>query len=362
MSFLDKVFEQSGENPVDKAPIIEVENKEVEPPTDDAPKEEPKVEVEIPPVEEPKAEEPKEPVLKEIDYKGFLEQNRETLKTYLNESDKDYKALGQEEVLRLKIKTDNPDFDDNDIKDELADKYGIGLQKKEITDDMDDDEIAQIKKENTEIDKLISKGKREMKKDAVSAVNFFEERKSTLELPKWMQEEATQVIEEQTGKFSPEEYESEVQRITQENKEKIWVPSLDKVFENFDTLKQSVKYTDNGSEVAFDVEYKLSKEEKETIRQELVDYVSQPSDTKYIDANGNPDLQRFVEDKSKQLYFDKLISSAVKEASAHSRKDFVKNNLVNFDDGDRQKAGGDNGTTTDADFFKAHASNQKNKL
>ena len=361
MSFLDKVFEQSGENPVDKAQVIEVENPEVEPPTDDAPKEEPKVE-ETPAVEEPKAEEPKEPVLKEIDYKGFLEQNKETLKTYLNESDKDYKALGQEEVLRMKIKADNPDFDDNDVKDELAEKYGIGLEKKEIKDDMSTEEVAQINKENAEIDKLISKGKREMKKDAVSAVNFFEERKSTLELPKWIQEEANQVTEEQTGKFSPEEYQAEVQRITQENKEKIWVPSLDKVFENFDTLKQSVKYTDNGSEVAFDVEYKLSKEEKETIRQELVDYVAQPSDTKYVDANGNPDLQRFVEDKSKQLYFDKLISSAVKEASAHSRKDFVKNTLVNFDDGDRQKASGNDNGTTDKDFFKAHASSQKNKL
>ena len=358
MSFLDAVFKETGENPVDKAPIVEVETEEVV-------VEEPIVEekvVEEVVVEETIVEEVKEPVLKEIDYKGFLEQNKETLKTYLNESDKDYKALGQEEVLRLKIKADNPDFDDDDIKDELADKYGIGLEKKEITDDMDDIEIAQINRDNAQIDKLISKGKREMKKDAVSAVDFFEQRKNTLELPKWMQEEVAQQAQEKTDKFTPEEYEAEVQKVYQENKEKIWVPSLNKVLDSFDTLKQQVKYTDNGGEVAFDVEYKLSKEEKETIRLELVDYVSQPSDSKYLDANGNPDLQRFVEDKSKQLYFDKLISSAVKEAAAHSRKDFVKNNLINFDDGDRQKAGGGNDTTTDGDFFKAHASNQKNKL
>ena len=355
MSFLEKALEAQGGLPIVEEVVeeqVEEPTKEIEPPSDLPEKEIAKEEVAV---EEPKL------TKKEINYREFLEQNKETIKSYLNETSTDYSKLPHEELVKRKILNDNPELDEDDALEELRDKYGIGLEKVEIDEEeMTPDEIRDAKQHNAEVDKAVSKGKRELKKDAVSASKFFEEKKNGIELPKWEVEEAEQSTP-QKEVFDEESYQKQLVEQVTEQKEKYWIPQLKAVIDPFEKVTEQVKYEDNGNEVVLDVEYKLSKQEKDDILGQLSDYISQPSDSKYFDANGNPDLQRFVEDKTKELNYTKLLKTVAKEASALARKDYVKNHVINYDDSKQQPDSGEQGGTS-GDFFKSHASKQKNKL
>lgn len=341
MSFLESALskmEDSGEKVettvTEEVPVVE----------ETTPVETPIVAEEVTPVaEETTTEEIPLPTKKEIDYKDWLEQNEGTIKTYLDEKSTDYAKLPSEELVRRKIKAENPDFDENDIRDELQDKYGIGLQKREIDDEMDIEEQAEIRKENAEIDKLISKGKRELKKDAGVATKFFEERKGNIELPKF-EVDAPQPTET----FDPVKYEEEINRQSQEYKEKEWIPQLKSIIEPLESLKEQIDFEDNGNKVVLDVDYKLSKDEKEQILGQLADYKAHPSDSKYINDKGVADVERFLQDKATELMYKKLLKTACKESYALGRKEFVKKDLVNFDDGVRDRSHATNDETDDA--------------
>lgn len=365
MEFKNSFFEAIGlPNTPEKEEKEEVKVEDVsEPSGKDAPLEEPEKEVDI---EEPviaQKTEPKPEVevekdvkteTKELDYKSFIEEHKETFQKYLF----DYGKMDKVDVLKLKLKQDNEGWDDEDIKEELEIRYGVGVDKKEIdTDIMTEEEVKEAKAFN----RALSEAKRAFKKDSADAVKYFEDAKGALELPKW---EITQEIEKdkEEAKFTVEDYERSMAEQLKESKEKVWTPMLDNALSSFSSVSHQTKYTDNGTEVVLDVKYSLTEAEKSEIREQLIDYVAQPSDSAYIDDKGNIDLQRFVEDKAKSKYFDKLIQVAVREASANARKDLVKNELVNFDDGGRQKASGsDNEGISYQDFFNMTAQKRKSK-
>lgn len=297
-------------------------------------------------------EEDNKPKKVEVDYKSFLEENKDIFLTYLKEKNTDYSSLKPEEVVYLKLKNENPEFSEEDLKEELADKYGIGLSKIEIDKDiMTDDEIKEAESYNKSIDKKL----RALKKDAPSAVQYFNSLKESLELPKFEMEFS------EDEKINPEDfiknYENENLVKVQEHKEKVWKPQLKEVLDSFESVKEVVEFDDNGSKVAINVDYKLSKDDKEELFNYLSEYLGHPSDSKYVDASNNPDLQRFVEDKAKEISFKKLLKTVAKEASAKAREEFVKNNLVNYSEEAR------NVTTpnTDDDSLESFLLNRKRR-
>ena len=83
----------------------------------------------------------------------------------------------------MQLKKANPHLSDEDIKEELADKYGIGLQKlsENIDDYADDVELKEAKAYNKQLDKL----SRQLKKDAPLIAKEFEDYKQTLNLPEF---------------------------------------------------------------------------------------------------------------------------------------------------------------------------------
>lgn len=315
------------------------------------------------PVVEPIVEEPvieEAPTSQEIDYKEFLESNEDVLFTYLKEKRTDYGSLGQLELVKMKIKADNPEFDSSDVEAEMQDRYGVDLEKIEIDEDtMTDEELAQAKAHNKEVDKQVSKGNRELKKDASVASKYFEENKSKIELPKFEVEAKQAKVE--TAVFDQDAFQEEQIKQYTEYKEKTWLPQLKAVIEPFESLKKQVEYEDNGNKVVLDVDYKVSKEEKAEIESELADYISQPSDSKYTDDKGNIDLQRFVSDKVAEKFHEKLLKTVAKEAAARARKEFVKNDLLNFDDGIRDKAPASTGETDFSKNFFAQAAQASKK-
>ncbi len=228
---------------------------------------------------------------------------------------------------------DNPQWTPEEVKDELSDRYGIGLKKVEINEDeMTDDEIQSAKKHNQEVDRAIAKGQRLLKTDAKSAAEEFENRKSSLELPEFEFELPTTETKKEEDVFDVEKFNEELIKQAQEQREKEWLPVLQDTFKEFDSVQKTVKYNDNGSEVAIDVNYKLSEKEKEQIISYLGSYNGHPEDSKFSKEDGSVDMKRFAGQKSAELILDSLLSTVAKEASARARAELVKKDLVNYDD------------------------------
>ncbi len=353
MSFLDKALEGKG---LEEQPVLPIEP---EPTPEPDPIVEPETVVEPTPDNTPEPE--PEVTKEEIEYKDWLNSNEDVLYNFLKEKKTDYTQLSQEELVARKIKAENPEYDANDVKEELQEKYGIGLELKEIDEDsMTPEEISEAKAHNAEVNKQISKGTRALKKDAGLATKFFEEGKQSLELPKFEIERKGQAKPDNL--FTAEDFLEAQSQSLKEEKEKNWIPTLKQVIEPFEGIKKQVEYEDNGNKVLLDVDYKLSKQEKDEVLASLSDYIQQPTDTKYFDAEGKADVQRFVHDKVAEINLDKLLKTVAKEAAANARKSFVKNDLINFDDGIKNRGEGNPDESSDRGFFKHAASQTKNKL
>lgn len=295
----------------------------------------------------------------EIDYKSFFEEHENTLRQYLNEKNTDYKALPALELVKRKISAENPEFDNDDVNQELEDKYGIGLELIPIDEDvMEPEEIAAAKRENKLIEKEIQKGARALKKDSAIAAEYFEQQKQSLTLPKFeVERKASPVVEPDYTSYNESLVEAAIK-----NKEEVWIPQLKGVIDPLESLTEQVEYEDNGNKVVLNVDYKLSKEEKDEIQVELNDYIASAKDSKYVDEKGNSDLQRFVEDKAKEIHFKKLLKTACKEAAATARKEFIKNDLLNYDDGGKQRGMPEVEEPFEKGLFAAGAAHRNNRL
>lgn len=300
-------------------------------------------------------------IKKELDVNNWLEANRDTIYHYMVEKNTDYSALPKEEVMRRKIAKENPELTPEEITEELSDRYGLGLEQITIDEDsMDYDEIERAKEYNKEIISRIKKGQRELKKDASIVIREFEEYKSTLTVPKFEIEETTTAPVTQV---TQEEFIEKLKQSDKEFRETQWVPTIEPVVDALEKVTEIVEYDDNGNKVVLNVDYKLSDEEKAEVKKFLADYIESPSDEQYRIDEKSYDLQRFVEDKTRQILVQKMLKTVAKEASALARKDFVKNNLLNFDDSPQQR-GDFNSDTVDfsGEFFAKSSQKRKTLL
>lgn len=255
-----------------------------------------------------------------VDLNTYLEENIEVLKRYLNDLDTDYSKLSDKDAVKLKLKNDNPSWSDADVEAELNDKYAFDLL------DKDEDLLTE------EDEKLIKRGARLLKSDAQKAKQSLEDIKATFdslpELSLEIDEPVAETIIEES--FSQEDYIKQVTEQNQKQKEEVWIPTLQNTLNEIETLTEKIPYEDGDYKGEINVSYKLSDVEKQEVLNHLSDYIANPSDDKYFNADGSVNYKGFVEDKAKELNFHKILKTAVKEARATAREDFIEKDLKNF--------------------------------
>lgn len=299
------------------------------------------------PTEQAVVEEQQTPTKKKLDLSEYVEQNKDIIARYVTEKDKDYKALDDVEAIKLKIKQDNPTWNDNDIKDELEDKYSVGLEKKVIDkDEMTPEEIKEAENYN----KIIDKGVRLLKADAKLAKDFLNENKGDFTLPEFE-------IEGENPEEIIKSYTETLQKQTLEYIENTWKPTLVGELNKVESLKISYNIEDNGGVEPIELDYKLSEKEKTDLVNDLLYRQTKESDSKYVKPNGDIDYQSFFNDEGKRLFQEKITIALLKQARAEARKSIVKSELLNHDDGVHTNPTEVNELTTDQKLFKAFKRN-----
>lgn len=263
----------------------------------------------------------------EVDTKDWLESNEDKLFKYLKEKKTDYTTFKPEELVALKFKQDNPELSDEDIKEELADKYGIGLEKITIDDDlMTDEEIADAKIHNKSVDKL----QRQLKKDAPQAEEYFKQIKESLEVPKFefelpKSEEPVLSTEELFNK-----YQEDIIQQSQDIKEKQWTPTVKENVQRIESVNKKIEVEIEGENVILEVNYKPSEADKKQLEDFMIGYVASDYDnTNYVNEQGVADMERFFQDKAKDLLGDKIMKSAIVDALA-KQKAIIYKKQINY--------------------------------
>ena len=270
-----------------------------------------------------------------LDVKNYIQEHKDKLKTFLEYSSLDLEKLSNEEALTLKLRRDNPSWSEQDIKEELKDRYGIGLKLKEIPEDAFDEEVERINNYNDKIKAQIAKGERQMKSDVLQAKKELDNLRSELDLPEW------EVEVEAQSQFSSEQviqdYLTQAEAKQKEFIENEWIPSVNTEVDRVSGIKERVEVELTDGEKGFsEVTYRLTKEQKEELKSYLSSYVAQPSDQKYVKEDGSVDMQRFIADKIKVVFNEDITRMKIKEAVAKFKESFTKNELINYQDEPRR--------------------------
>lgn len=271
----------------------------------------------------------------EFDLKSWFEKKEEDIYSFLEGKKKDFSKLKPEDLVKMRIKEDHPEWDESDIAIELQDKYGIGLEKKEIDDLMSDEEIAAVKEYNKSIDLKL----RTLKTEAKLAKESFESRTADLSNSnpfKLTQEELFEI----TGlKKQQEEYDAALKQEKQ-----LWEKSVADSVSDLSKISKKVVFEDNGAQVELDVEYQLTDSQKESLTKYLADYIPHPeADKEYLQGEDASIVKKLAHDKALIVFNEQLMKAALKEYGANVRKSIIKNNIINHDDGfvDRVPVTGD---------------------
>lgn len=269
------------------------------------------------------------------DFKEYVDQYEETLSKYFKYKGVDPESMSNEELLRFKLKQENPTWTEEDIKDELKDTFGLGLKLREIPEDALYEDRERIEQYNETIKDRIRRGERLLKAEVLKAKNILKEEQSKLELPELELDLETTANPQQVI----ESYQQQLQEQNNKYLEEIWKPSISEAVNKLGGFKQPLEIdVEEGDKVVSELNYKLTPEQKSKLTEYLNSYSGHPSDEVYIKdkETGEVDYQRFVSDKAMSLFAKDIIKASVKEATAKLKEKLVKEKLVNFADEPRR--------------------------
>ena len=261
-------------------------------------------------------------------FKAIKDQDLETVKEFIDKKLFDANKLKATDAVSLYYKEKYPDFTDEDIQEELYEKYGVGKLKlsQEDKDLMSEDEIKAYEKE-------LKNGAREFKKIEIEAKRYLNDNKSVdFELP---DVELGTKIPEDYIKYedAQQKFVNEYQE-TQQQTQKQWeghVSDLPKV------LAQPFEFNINlgDKEGDFKFSYDLSDKQKGELTKILSDYGNTTNyDQKFVSKEGDSvrvDVASLAKAKASELFFNEILKSAVKEARNVGKNEILSKEIKNSD-------------------------------
>lgn len=284
----------------------------------------------------------------------YIKSNEESLKKYFKYKDLDLDNLTEEQILYEGLKKKNPYWTSEDIKEELKDEYGVGLKLKQVTDDMTEEEEAEVMRHNELVEDRIRRGQRRLKADALIYKKELQEVRDSLSLP----ELETEV---EVSLDSPDKSLEQVQKEYEEWRETQWVPEIEKSVAKVKGIRKVVKVNmDEGVSEDLTLSYSLTDSQKNELQEYMKNYIDQPSDMKFVNSEtGQVDYDSLVQEKAIHLFSGHIISSMVKEGIAKLKGEFVKNRLVNYEDTTTNSKPVVKGEETAEDIFRRRAEQRR---
>jgi len=215
--------------------------------------------------------------------------------------------LDSDNVLKLKLKFENPDLTDAELQDEFDSRYGV--EQPDIDEDLDDP--ADIEKAKKRYEREVSAMERLKKKDLKEAKSFLQEKKQEIVLPD-IQSSKTQQQEAQG---------QEVDEVAIKEYRDKYLNSIPKTIDEIVGFES--KYKD--SELEFNTTYVIDANEKQALKDKMQNFTLQDYFVpRYINEEGNFDTESIAHDLYVLENFDKIVEAHVSQAVNQAKAMFVK--------------------------------------
>lgn len=262
------------------------------------------------------------------------------IKEITNLQRKDIDSMKEKDILMSKLKNELKGLSDEEIEDELFERYGMGL--KPLTDEekelLSEKEILEHNKQMKEFERkrkaevhtIKEQLKNEINETKNALLEGFKDVFEVKEPAKAVKEEAKvaeQKVEdtyveptEEELKFMKAKFETEVKGI---------LPEVSKI-----SIKDKVEISE-GVEEDLEINYELSDADQRKLIDYLADYELSPKEEKEFikveDGKEVLDLKGLIKAKAQEVFSDKLQKIRDKEIAAKARENVVKKDLKRVD-------------------------------
>lgn len=289
----------------------------------------------------------------------YIKEHEGTLEKYFTLKNINPDELDEVSLVKYKLSKENPYWTEQDIDEEIRDRYGVGLRKKEIDrDNMLEEEIKEAERYNDNIESKLRRGERALKAEASKASELIKSEKESITIP-----EIELEYKGNSKEADLESYLKEQETKQKEYLESEWIPNVTKASNSVGGFKQSVKI-----QIADDVEvdtgltYKFTDTQRKKLSEYMETYVGQPSDSKYVNSEtGEVDYKGLVNQKAKELFADQIIQAGIKEGIAKFREEYIKRYQVNYSDDPRPNRQPSNTVGGMDDYFNKRAQSRKGR-
>lgn len=235
-------------------------------------------------------------------YQSLLEGNDNEVYEYLQKKNKNYETMSDVDVVKEKLRLDNPTWTAKDVDVEMKYKFGDIPAKKdlsEIDQTLDPEAYDRAVQFNDAVDQKELLLTREARDGRIA----LESTKKNIEFPKIAQPE-----------------KEEVKQLTQEEIDELnrkWDAHVDQEIPKLSDFKFKV-----GDE---EVSYKISDEDRVSQNAYMKSFTPDAlvKDLGWIDENGNENVLKIAEDVLKLKNLEKIIASAVTQSKVSATKQVV---------------------------------------
>jgi len=248
--------------------------------------------------------------------------DEDALYEYLSIKKTDYNQVPDLDILAGKIKSENPNWDNEDIELELESKYGAALFSEKINlDDIDQDLDPETYKDAVKINKEIERAEKLLRRDAKETRSQLEEIKNNLSLPTSKEGKPEHSVE------ASEKQETESDELTQEQIEILqqqWRTAVEKEVPNVNEFKFNL-----GDE---EVSYKVTPDEQVQLVQKMKEFNAENYLVQrgWVKPDGTPDVKKITEDVYILENAEKMFKSGWTQAKEKAKMDIIGKDIKNI--------------------------------
>ena len=283
-----------------------------------------------PQIEEQEVVQQDEPIVQQEEVQQLREEpqfnlndlDEDTLYEYLSIKKTDYNQVPDLDILAGKIKSENPNWDNEDIELELESKYGAALFSEKINlDDIDQDLDPDTYKEAVKINKEIERAEKLLRRDAKETRVQLEEIKNNLSLPTNNGGKPEHSVE------AGEKQETQSDELTQEQIEILqqqWRTAVEKEVPSINEFKFNL-----GDE---EVSYKVTADEQAQMLQKMKEFNAENYlvERGWIKPDGTPDIKKITEDVYILENSEKMFKSGWTQAKEKAKMDIIGKDIKNI--------------------------------
>ena len=236
----------------------------------------------------------------------------------------DFSEVSDIDIVSGYIYDEHPNWDEEDVKFELEQKYGSVLFEEKINlEDIDQELDPEGYKEAVKFNKEIDRAQKLLRRDALEKRTELEALQANIQLPTVKSKQSVEDNEAQKSEVQESAQGLSAEEI--ERLQKQWLESVERDVPSVEEFKFQL-----GDE---EVSYKVTPEEKQQMVEKMKNFNAETYlvDRGWLNADGTPNVKKITEDVYILENSEKMFKSGWTQAKEKAKMDIIGKDIKNID-------------------------------